>query len=728
MKRPGDDLLPTPGRDLDRALPPAPFEPVAPVAFGRLTGMRTALTSDPTTSDRRFGVGLRAIWVYNLTLVAAAAALWIWALRHTERAPIVEVPGLRWWAIALLYYLAEAYALRIQFRRDAPAISLSEFALIPGLYLLSPVALLVASLSGAAVALVVVRRQRTEKLVFNLAQLAVTTALALVVFRTVAGLGNPLGQAGWLAVLLAAIADSLAGILLVTGAIAVTQRSPDRRQILVAAAISFVAALVISNLVLIAMVLAHTERESIVLLVVPATVAVVAFRAFANRTRHHEHLEFLYESMKTRQGAPEFSLAVGQLLLTVRHLVGAEYAEIFLFPASGETGLRSVLGSSEGMTAVSGPPQAADTQALGVLEGAGGCVVLSPSRPPHELDAYLASRLLSDGILAVLRGESGSFGLLVVGHRSGDAEPFSSHDRRLLETFVGHASIILENGRLERSLALVNDLKERLEHQAYHDLLTGLPNKALFIERLQAALANDAVGSAVLFLDLDDFKGINDTLGHAVGDEVLVEIGRRVLRSVRQGDTAARLAGDEFAVLLESTDGPGAELVAANMLESIRRPIVVGGRETRLNSSIGIAFSAPGVTADELLLNADIAMYSAKQSGKHRTARYAPEMHAQVRRRHEFGVQVHRGLERDEFGVVFEPIVDLRDGRVMAFEALARWYSPEARPHRSTPSSFRSPRSSDSWRSSATASSAKHARRPTFGSWPTPSTARSPCP
>ncbi len=626
------------------------------------------------------GFGQRArslpIWIYNLILVVAAFAIWDVVLRVLPASQIVPVKA-PWWTLALVFYLAEAYVVHIQFRRQAHTISLSEVGLVIGLYVLSPEQLLAVTLLGAAAALIFVRRQRTAKLVFNLAQLALTTSVAVIVFRSVESFGGPLGPVGWAAVLLATVAASLFGILLVTIAIAIAERSLSLRQLPTTAAISLIATVGISNFVLIAIELAASDNRTIVLLVLPAVIAMAAFRAFGAQARRQEHLEFLYESMKATQGAPEFSLAVGQLLMTARQLVRAEYVEIILFPAGSETGLRNVLGGSEGMTAQSGPADAADSEALKVLEAGDGCVVLPAQRAPHALDGYLASRGLPDGIVATLRGESGPFGLLVVGDRSGDVESFNGDDRRLLETFVGHASVMLENGRLERSLAQVNDLKERLRHQAYHDLLTGLPNRALFIERVQAALAHGSAGAAVLFVDLDDFKAINDTLGHAVGDEVLVEIGRRVQRSVRQGDTAARLAGDEFAVLLEMTDGQGAEIVATCMLESIQRPIMLHGRETRLNSSIGIALSSAGMTADELLLNADVAMYSAKQSGKHRTARYAPEMHAQVRRRHEFAVELQRGLERDEIGVVFEPIVDLRDGRIVAFEALARWYSPE---------------------------------------------------
>src|SRR5262249_36258752 len=158
------------------------------------------------------------------------------------------------------------------------------------------------------------------------------------------------------------------------------------------------------------------------------------------------------------------------------------------------------------------------------------------------------------------------FGILVVGSRSGDVDSFDADDQLLLETFVGHASVMLENGRLERSLAEVTDLKERLRHQAFHDALTGLPNRALFTERVEDALEQGSGAAAVLFMDLDDFKTINDTLGHAVGDEVLAEVGRRVQRAVRPTDTAARLGGDEFAVLLDAIDRHGTEVVAESLL------------------------------------------------------------------------------------------------------------------------------------------------------------------
>ena len=158
-------------------------------------------------------------------------------------------------------------------------------------------------------------------------------------------------------------------------------------------------------------------------------------------------------------------------------------------------------------------------------------------------------------MIAVLRGDDGPFGILIAGDRAGDIGSFTDDDCALLDTFSSHASVLLQNGRLERSLAEVTELKEQLHHQALHDALTGLPNRVLLAERIEAALGrpHDANRRAVvLFIDLDDFKAVNDACGHAVGDALLVEVARRVATCIRAGDTPSRLGGDEFAVLLES--------------------------------------------------------------------------------------------------------------------------------------------------------------------------------
>src|SRR5262249_30936978 len=228
-----------------------------------------------------------------------------------------------------------------------------------------------------------------------------------------------------------------------------------------------------------------------------------------------EHVEFLYESMRATQGAPEFGLAVGQLLVAARRMLRAEYAEILLLPASEDEGpLRSVSGA-EGELLMHPEERFApeDAAAFAQIESIGSATPLTRRRATQAFEAFLRSRSLEDAIVGQLRGEDRMFGLLVVGERLGDVSTFAEADVELMGTFAGHASILLENGRLEHSLAEVTQLKEQLRHQAYHDALTGLPNRLHLVEAVEQELERGAGSTAVLYLDLDRFKTVNDTWG-----------------------------------------------------------------------------------------------------------------------------------------------------------------------------------------------------------------------
>jgi diguanylate cyclase (GGDEF)-like protein len=290
----------------------------------------------------------------------------------------------------------------------------------------------------------------------------------------------------------------------------------------------------------------------------------------------------------------------------------------------------------------------------------------------------LAARELGDALIGALRGEERLFGLLVVANRSGDVGTFAETDRDLFETFAGHASVLLENGRLERSLAQVTELKEELRHQAYHDSLTGLPNRALFTARIAETLARHPEDRhALLFLDLDRFKNVNDSWGHGAGDELLAEVAERIRRTVRPGDMPARLGGDEFALLLEDTDVAGAELAAQRLCDAFDATFTIAGRKTKLHASIGVAVTGRHAsTAEGLLRNADIAMYAAK-TGDGRWAVYEPELHTRTRQQRRLAVELIGAIEGGELAVEYQPIVSLADGTIHAFEALARWRHPE---------------------------------------------------
>ncbi len=230
-------------------------------------------------------------------------------------------------------------------------------------------------------------------------------------------------------------------------------------------------------------------------------------------------------------------------------------------------------------------------------------------------------------------------------------------------------------------------LQAQLQHNAEHDPLTDLPNRALFTRRVSQALTGRRVtdrGTAVLFIDLDGFKAVNDTIGHQAGDELLIQAARRLQEAVRSGDTASRLGGDEFAALIVgdgTRDQTAREQHIYELADRLRitlsQPYAIDGNDVRVAASIGVAFAEPGIGAGELLRNADLAMYRAKAAGKGRVELYAPQMQADVVRKAQLATRLRSALHEGEFALLHQPVVCLDDGRITAVAAQARWRSAQ---------------------------------------------------
>ncbi|MDQ1035986.1 diguanylate cyclase (GGDEF)-like protein/PAS domain S-box-containing protein [Streptomyces sp. V3I8] len=230
-------------------------------------------------------------------------------------------------------------------------------------------------------------------------------------------------------------------------------------------------------------------------------------------------------------------------------------------------------------------------------------------------------------------------------------------------------------------------LQAQLQHNAEHDPLTDLPNRALFTKRVGQALSgrrSSDHGTAVLFIDLDGFKAVNDTIGHQAGDELLVQAARRLQDAVRKGDTASRLGGDEFAALIVgdgSRDRAARERhifeLADRLRTTLSQPYLIDGNDVRVAASIGVSFSEPGLGAGELLRNADLAMYRAKAAGKGRVELYAPQMQQDVVRKAELATRLRAALHDGEFALLHQPVVSLDTGRITAVAAQARWRSAQ---------------------------------------------------
>jgi diguanylate cyclase (GGDEF)-like protein/PAS domain S-box-containing protein len=301
----------------------------------------------------------------------------------------------------------------------------------------------------------------------------------------------------------------------------------------------------------------------------------------------------------------------------------------------------------------------------------------------------------------------------VVGHNL--LELWEGADRELLKAFldevsatregaVGPVEVRVENTPERQTLEIVGSnltrdpavqglalnvrdiserkgLEEQLRELAFHDPLTRLANRNLFRDRVQHSLllARRARRHiAVMFLDLDDFKNVNDTLGHDAGDRLLKAVAERLVATVRTTDTVARLAGDEFAVLLEGIDGrEDLDRPAELLVDALGAPFSVGETDVRVGISVGVALSTPESGAEELLSNADIAMYNAKAGGKDQYVMFAPEMQEALRERVRLEADIERALAQGEFFLEYQPVIELRTRSLLGVEALARWRHPE---------------------------------------------------
>jgi diguanylate cyclase (GGDEF)-like protein len=250
----------------------------------------------------------------------------------------------------------------------------------------------------------------------------------------------------------------------------------------------------------------------------------------------------------------------------------------------------------------------------------------------------------------------------------------------------------LKQGGLVENVAVaftdVTDLERshrRLRRLALHDQLTGLPNRRFYRERVRSlidACRREKSTFAICFIDLDDFKEVNDSLGHTAGDELLVQVARRLRQCVQDDVFVARLGGDEFAMLIPRTDEDPRKtaITADSVLQSLREPIQVGDTPARIGASLGITeCSADATDIDELLENADVAMYAAKSSGRNQICVFAPEMRRQVERRNQIQQDLRRALQGNEISLRYQPLVELKTGMLRGCEALARWRTPDGR-------------------------------------------------
>ena len=584
-------------------------------------------------------------------------------------------------ALAVLFALTEALPVHLHFTRNAHTFSLFEIPLTLGLFFAPTPTLLIAHVVGGGVVLALHRRQPPVKLLFNVSSFVLTDTTAITLFRWVAGGSGTLTTRATMAASLGALTATVLSATFVVIVISLVEHRWADRALWRSMGFGAVSALISTSLGLIAVAMIIAFPTQAWLLLVPTVGLYLASHAYASERRRHQGLEFLHDSTRLLHQTPELESALTELLSHARSAFRAGFAELVYVPTGQGHALHARVDAT---SATAGTMELGDSDLVGLIERFEHeplALLVGSDGTDETLQPFLAERGLTDAVIAPLRDDGRTCGVLVVGNRLGDVARFDRDDLVVLETLASNVTVALENGRLEHSLDQLRQLERKLTHQATHDSLTGLANRTLFTqtvtEALREAAGDDPTSVAVLFIDLDDFKTVNDSLGHAAGDDLLVILGRRLSHAVPASGLGARLGGDEFAVVLRDAGEPGeVARVAHALLDAVSAPVSLLGRSVPVNASIGVAVSQPGLSAAELLRNADTAMYAAKGRGKHCVAMFEAALHEAAVHRYNLTFELNRAISGREFVVHYQPIVDLRNGAAVGAEALVRWQHP----------------------------------------------------
>src|SRR4051794_12370926 len=459
------------------------------------------------------------IWLYVLGLTAVAAVthmLWV------AGAEPLATPHIPWWLLALGFVGAERCIVHLEFHRSAHTISLADVPFVLGLVFAGGNDLVLAALVGSVVVYGLLRHLPPVKIAFNAVQLWVAVNVAVGIVHLIAG-HDGLGPLTWIGVYAATLVSGAVTVVAIVVAIGITEGGVDATMLRQMFGLDAIVTLTNTSIAIAAAIVISADARAVPVLLVPAFTVYVAYRAYAAEHERHERLEFLYEANRTLSRSPEVAEAIEGLLLRSLDSFRTEVAEVMLFGSDG-TPLRTTLGPGD-HRAVMQPADPAVAEAFAALVDADRPAVLltAPFDSP-ALAEHFARRGVRHAMVAMLPGEERTIGTIMLANRVGLARGFSVEDLRLLEALANNASVALQYDRLEQAVTQLRALQEQLHHQAFHDPLTDLPNRALFMDRVRDELHEAGDHMAVLFIDVDDFKTVNDSLGHGVGDALLVAV------------------------------------------------------------------------------------------------------------------------------------------------------------------------------------------------------------
>jgi diguanylate cyclase (GGDEF)-like protein len=568
--------------------------------------------------------GPQRLFVFSVCLGLVGAALWLLPLRDVQRVTIIG--AIPWWAELATCYVTSLLFVQVHVHREVSTLSLTEIPVAMGLFLIDPHQLLGCYVVG--VLLASWTRQRRIRWVKDFANATldvVYIGVAVLVFNAVGPVpGDPLAVHSIIAFAAAMIvAGWLVYPIALNAGTTIAQGRINVGEVVRAYLFQVIATTSNASLGIVALMILTTRPVLAFALVAPVLLVLAGQIAAGESQRRADRNEFLYRTTEILHSTRQVGERAGELLNGITKMFGVERAELVVIPEVRGPAVRfNTTGDDEHARAATSDLTFAEQEVLNELRTT---AILSGSvTSDQSLGLALAERSASAGTVVVLRGLEGPQGmLLLLNPRRGVT--LGAHEQSLLSTVAGLISVALENGQLAEAIKAMSVEKAELARRAFYDPLTQIANRSLFIETVATSLAQLASSQrpiAVMFIDLDGFKEINDTFGHAVGDRVLSAVAARLRVQVRKLDMAARIGGDEFGMLLDGMRHfSDAAVVAARIIETLRRPIPIGDAMVTIGASVGVAVvedAADVLDPEELMRRADMAMYLAKRQGKDR--------------------------------------------------------------------------------------------------------------
>jgi diguanylate cyclase (GGDEF)-like protein len=606
-----------------------------------------------------------------LLITCVLAGLGIALLPPLGGAALIPSLQLPWWALTLGFVVAEVFVLNIQARRETQAISFSEIPLVLGLFLAAPFAMLVGRVLASGAVMILHRKSPPLKIAFNLALHLSDTCVAIAIFRVISRGHDTASPLTWAAAYLGILGADVLGCLALASVIAVYEGAVRMKSLMRDLTSQAVPAMGVT-IGLLAVLSLSTSAASVWLLIVFGALLIVAFRAYASLANRHLGLERLYRFSQVVSSAPEIDQVIGNLLSEARELLRSERAYALFVSTEDALVARIALGANGSLSRSETPLTDVDTYLVDHVISNGSHLLMPRSTRDRAARTWLEAKGLRDAVVVPLGGGAGVVGILVVADRLGDNRTFDQDDVLMLETVANHAAVALRNG----------ELVGRMRHDALHDALTGLPNRTFLQRAIGTALddveAGRSPGVAVMLLDLDEFKAVNDTLGHEHGDQLLIEVGARLTTAVGKAGSVVRLGGDEFAVVIPGTKDERRVLqIGRRMLRGLEESISLDGLEVEIGASVGIALAPLHATDSATLLkHADLAMYDAKTSSSG-VRMYESQLDTSSPLRLTLISELRTALQNGTIQVHVQPQAQLVSGQVVGVEALVRWEHPE---------------------------------------------------